>query len=107
MLRAAGFVEAKFHGWTGYRTSNCTAGALLTAWKASMSSDEPTTGTTNPRILWLVVGHVVVGLIGALAAYFLTRIILHGGQPLSASFSVKQVCWGFGAVLDQVRRGEE
>jgi hypothetical protein len=35
-----------------------------------MSSDEPITGTTNPRILWLVVGHVVVGLIGALAAYF-------------------------------------
>ena len=33
-----------------------------------MSSDEPTTGTTNPRILWLVVGHIVVGLIGALAA---------------------------------------
>jgi hypothetical protein len=32
-----------------------------------MSSDEPTTGTTNPRrrILWLVVGHVVVGLMGA------------------------------------------
>ena len=75
MLRAAGFVEAKFHGWTGYRTSNCTAGALLTAWKASMSSDEPTTGTTNPRrrILWLVVAHVVVGLIGALVAYFAGR----------------------------------
>jgi len=37
-----------------------------------MSSDGPTTGTTNPRrrILWLVVGHVVVGLIGAFVAYF-------------------------------------
>jgi hypothetical protein len=47
------------------------AGVWVTAWKASMSSDEPTTGTTNPRrrIFWLVVGHVVIGLIGALAAY--------------------------------------
>ena len=34
-----------------------------------MSSDEPTTGTTPPRILWLVVGHIVFGLIGAWAAY--------------------------------------
>jgi hypothetical protein len=37
-----------------------------------MSSDAPTTGTTKPRrrILWLVVGHVVVGLVGAFVAYF-------------------------------------
>jgi len=40
-----------------------------------MSSDEPTTGTTNPRrrILWLVVGHVVVGLISAVVADFARR----------------------------------
>jgi hypothetical protein len=37
---------------------------------ASMSSDEPTTGTTNARILWLVLAHVVVGLMGAVVAYF-------------------------------------
>lgn len=37
-----------------------------------MSSDEPTTSTTNPhrRIFWLVVVHVMVGLIGAFVAYF-------------------------------------
>jgi len=41
-----------------------------------MSSDEPTTGTTNSRrrIFQLVVGHVVVGLIAAsLVAYFAPR----------------------------------
>jgi hypothetical protein len=31
MLTAAGFVEVRFHGWTGYRTSACTQGALVTA----------------------------------------------------------------------------
>ncbi|NLS97626.1 MAG: hypothetical protein GXX96_36260 [Planctomycetaceae bacterium] len=37
-----------------------------------MSSDEPTTGTTDPRrrILWLVLAHVVVGPIGAFLACF-------------------------------------
>jgi hypothetical protein len=38
-----------------------------------MSSDEPTTGTTNPRILWLVLAHVVVGLLGALVSYLAGR----------------------------------
>jgi len=33
MLQDAGFVEAKFHGWTGYRTSPCTQGALASAKK--------------------------------------------------------------------------
>ncbi len=31
MLAAAGFVDAKFHGWTGYHTSSHTEGALVTA----------------------------------------------------------------------------
>jgi len=31
MLADVGFVDAKFHGWTGYRTSECTEGALVTA----------------------------------------------------------------------------
>jgi hypothetical protein len=35
MLAEAGFVEAKMHGWTGYRTSSCTQGALVTARKPS------------------------------------------------------------------------
>jgi hypothetical protein len=33
MLGDAGFAEAKFHGWTGYRTSSLTQGGLVTARK--------------------------------------------------------------------------
>jgi len=33
MLAEAGFVEARTHGWTGYHTSSCTEGALVTARK--------------------------------------------------------------------------
>jgi hypothetical protein len=33
MLTEAGFVEATIHGWTGYRTSSCTQGALVSASK--------------------------------------------------------------------------
>ena len=49
-----------------------------------MSSDEPTTGTTNPRrrILWLVVAHVVVGLMGAFVAYFAGRWSYAAGSGL-------------------------
>ncbi len=31
MLEEAGFVGAMVHGWTGYRTSSCTQGALISA----------------------------------------------------------------------------
>jgi hypothetical protein len=33
MLEDAGFVEAVVHGWTGYRTSSCTQGALISVEK--------------------------------------------------------------------------
>jgi arsenite methyltransferase len=33
MLTDAGFVDARFHGWTGYHTSGSTEGALVTARK--------------------------------------------------------------------------
>jgi hypothetical protein len=33
MLVAAGFTTIQFHGWTGYRTSSCTQGSLLSARK--------------------------------------------------------------------------
>jgi hypothetical protein len=33
MLADAGFVDATIHGWTGYRTSSCTQGALVSARK--------------------------------------------------------------------------
>jgi hypothetical protein len=33
MLAEAGFVDAKMHGWTGFRTSSYTQGALITAKK--------------------------------------------------------------------------
>jgi hypothetical protein len=33
MLGRAGLVDAEFHGWTGYRTSQCTEGGLITAHK--------------------------------------------------------------------------
>jgi hypothetical protein len=35
MLAEAGFVETRFHGWTGNRTSPCTEGALITDRKPS------------------------------------------------------------------------
>jgi hypothetical protein len=35
MLNEAGFVDAKMHGWTGYRTSSCTQGGLITARKGA------------------------------------------------------------------------
>jgi hypothetical protein len=34
MLTDAGFGNAEFHGWTGYRTSAFTQGGLVTARKA-------------------------------------------------------------------------
>jgi hypothetical protein len=37
MLAEAGFVDARMHGWTGYRTSSCTQGALVTAKKPADS----------------------------------------------------------------------
>ena len=37
MLRAAGFVNIGFHGWTGYQTSSCTQGALVSACKPAPS----------------------------------------------------------------------
>jgi len=33
MLTDAGFVEARFHGWTGYKTSPSTEGGLVSARK--------------------------------------------------------------------------
>jgi hypothetical protein len=33
MLAEAGFIDGRLHGWTGYRTSACTEGALITARK--------------------------------------------------------------------------
>jgi hypothetical protein len=38
MLDEAGFVGARIHGWTGYRTSAWTEGALVTASKRMPSS---------------------------------------------------------------------
>jgi hypothetical protein len=36
MLMAAGFVHIQFHGWTGYRTSGFTQGALVSAYKPAL-----------------------------------------------------------------------
>jgi hypothetical protein len=33
LLGEAGFVEGRIHGWTGYHTSSCTEGALVSARK--------------------------------------------------------------------------
>jgi hypothetical protein len=40
MLIDAGFVDAGFRGWTGYRTSARTEGALVTARKPGQSGDK-------------------------------------------------------------------
>jgi hypothetical protein len=37
MLAEAGFVEGHIHGWTGYRTSSCTEGALITATRPTVN----------------------------------------------------------------------
>jgi hypothetical protein len=31
MLSDAGFIDNRIHGWTGYNTSACTEGALISA----------------------------------------------------------------------------
>ena len=61
-----------------------------------MSSDEPTTGTTPPRILWLVMGHVVVGLVGAFVAYPSRSPTLRAGVFLGLVFSQTSLLgiWG-------------
>ena len=61
-----------------------------------MSSDEPTTGTTNPRILWLVMGYVVVGLVGAFVAYPCRSPTLRTGVFLGLVFSQTSLLgtWG-------------
>ena len=61
-----------------------------------MSSDEPTIGTTNPRILWLVMGHVVVGLVGAVVAYPCRSPTLRAGVFLGLVFSQTSLLgiWG-------------
>jgi hypothetical protein len=33
MLAEADFVEGRTHGWTGYHTSSCTEGAIVSARK--------------------------------------------------------------------------
>jgi protein-S-isoprenylcysteine O-methyltransferase Ste14 len=68
MLADAGFTEARFHGWTGYRTSSCTQGGLVTARKPNGKSAtreniqagkiSRKTGATNPKIASLVYGIV-------------------------------------------------
>jgi len=40
MLTDAGFTDAKFHGWTGYRTSSFTQGGLVTARKALVDAED-------------------------------------------------------------------
>jgi hypothetical protein len=35
MLEEAGFRDARLRGWTGYRTSPCTQGALVVAVKGT------------------------------------------------------------------------
>lgn len=34
MLKNVGFSRVRFMGWTGYRTSSCTQGAMVIAFKA-------------------------------------------------------------------------
>jgi Protein of unknown function (DUF2905) len=60
MLVEAGFVESSVHGWTGYRTSSFTQGALASARKASMNGTDG-----NRGFGWmLVIGGLVIAGIG-------------------------------------------
>jgi hypothetical protein len=49
MLAEAGFVESHIHGWTGYRTSSCTEGALVTARKPAEGIGETDAGPHAPQ----------------------------------------------------------
>jgi len=40
MLVEAGFVDGMFHAWTGYRTSSCTQGALVSATKPTVMTQK-------------------------------------------------------------------
>ncbi len=42
MLAKAGFVGGTMHGWTGYRTSKFTQGALITAQQPACEQPQPT-----------------------------------------------------------------
>jgi hypothetical protein len=59
MLAQAGFVEARIQGWTGYRTSSCTEGALVSARKAKMNGAN---GTTDFGRMLVVIGLVIAGI---------------------------------------------
>jgi lactoylglutathione lyase len=48
MLAEAGFVDARIHAWTGYRTSSCTEGALVSARKPC-KSDTAAPSAAEPR----------------------------------------------------------
>ena len=47
MLAETGFIDAKFHGWTGYVTSSCTQGGLVTARKPSRETVPVADGLTG------------------------------------------------------------
>ncbi|MEJ7640214.1 MAG: hypothetical protein WKF75_20175 [Singulisphaera sp.] len=50
MLTDAGFIEARVHGWTGYRTSSCTyAGALVSDGEPPRSRRKQSGWPTGPR----------------------------------------------------------
>ena len=76
---------------------------------ADMPPDKPTTAPThlNRRFLWLVVVHIVVGWMGALSHIPLARTLRYGQGHLSASCSVRPVCWESGAVSERVPGGRE
>jgi hypothetical protein len=46
MLTGAGFADAAFHGWTGYFTSSCTQGGLITARKPAGNPADGDRGMT-------------------------------------------------------------
>ena len=59
-----------------------------------MPPDPPASAPTHPRprIVWLVLGHIAVGLMGAYVAYLAGRDPTLCGGASSASCSVRQVC---------------
>jgi hypothetical protein len=40
MLTDVGFVDGELHNWTGYRTSSCTQGALVSAKKSALVTEK-------------------------------------------------------------------
>jgi protein-S-isoprenylcysteine O-methyltransferase Ste14 len=114
MLTQTGFAEATFHGWTGYVTSSCTQGGLITARKpdsASTSRDSRPQASLMARAASLIYGAVcyliflgsVLYAIAFVGNVIVSKTVDAGPQvPLSEALVVNLLLLGLFAVQHSV-----